>query len=96
MVVTLPSIDTFFAERTVFLREKAAGYYRYVGAWRRTARRKIELESKIRQLNADSSVHGIIVQRTPGDDDGRCGDVVISLVLSDAGCCRLAVAAREM
>lgn len=27
MVVTLPSIDTFYAERAVFLREKAAGYY---------------------------------------------------------------------
>jgi ATP-binding cassette subfamily G (WHITE) protein 2 len=27
MVVTLPSIDTFFVERSVFLREKAAGYY---------------------------------------------------------------------
>ncbi len=28
MIVTLPSIDTFHAERTVFLREKGAGYYK--------------------------------------------------------------------
>ncbi len=27
MIVTLPSIDTFFAERSVFLREKGAGFY---------------------------------------------------------------------